>query len=65
MKLSQLLHKISQDQLIIVVDHNDEQTGTILAKGKRNSIPKESELNHATVRTIYYVQAYMIVTVTA
>ena len=65
MKLSQLLHKISQDQLIIVVDHNDEQPRTILAKGKRSSIPKESELNHATVRTIYYVQAYMVISVTA
>ena len=63
MKLSQLLHKVTPDQLLIVVDQLTEQPKTILARGNRTSIPKDSPLNSATVCTIYYVQAYMVVSV--
>lgn len=63
MKLSQLLHKVSPTQVILITDYAATQPRKILAKGTRNTVPKDSNLNDATVITIEYTQAIMIVSV--
>ena len=61
MKLSQLLHKVDNEQLFIITEYNAPKPAKILVRGKRQDIKKDNPYNSYHVRAISYYQAYMLV----